>query len=60
MLTGSWQAVFKNVDFPADGRPIIATTAVLSVSVDSIKELYHILPMYTYPHFCDNIFSCPM
>jgi hypothetical protein len=26
--TGSWQAVFKNVDFPAEGLPIITTSAV--------------------------------
>ena len=32
--TGSPLAVFKKVDFPADGRPIIATTAVF-VSEDS-------------------------
>ena len=39
MLTGSWHAVFKKVDFPADGRPIIATTAVFNASVFSMRSL---------------------
>lgn len=30
ILTFSWQAVFKKVDFPALGRPMIATTAVFN------------------------------
>ena len=39
MLTGSWQAVFKKVDLPAEGRPIIATTAVFKVWVSSISAI---------------------
>jgi len=39
MLTGSWHAVFKKVDFPALGRPIIATTAVFKFWVSSIMYI---------------------
>ena len=45
ILTFSWQAVFKKVDFPALGRPMIATTAVFNGSFvfDSISFIVTII-----------------
>ena len=47
MLTSSWQAVFKKVDFPADGLPTIVTIAVRNSCVPSIytniQEVSHMV-----------------